>query len=97
MNVALKLLNKVKSIFKEIRYRVIFFTLSIPQTNGSKLVIHPFPTIYEVGDNYPSKTPWQKALVWDWYYYWPNDEDLMGYSEDHNIAILIPFTKRERI
>lgn len=71
--------------------------ISIPQTDGSKLVIYIFPYLCEVGSCFPDKNPWQRALIWEWFYYYPNDIELAGYSEDHNFIVRIPFTKRERV
>ena len=67
------------------------FIFTCPCTDGTRFVLHLIP---HLGDrSIKGKWEYQKCIMWDYYYWAPNDPDLMGWSQDGIWSIRIPFTK----
>ena len=72
-------------------YNKLIFTC--PTTDGGRFVLHLVPSFGLRGVLH--NNVYQKCIMWDYYTWYPNDEDLMGYSKDGTFSVGIPFTKHE--
>lgn len=70
------------------------FIFTCPCTDGTRFVLHLIPHWGDRGIKGKWDYGWyQKCIMWDYYYWAPNDPDLMGWSQDGIWSIGIPFTK----
>ena len=70
-----------------------------PTTDGRRFVLHLIPSWGQRGgkDWYQVPITYQKCIMWDYYYWYPNDADAMGCCVNGIFSIGIPFTKRRII